>query len=209
MDFTEGLKIFLWAMTPVGELRIAIPIGLMVYRLSPVLVYFFAVLGNLFAVFLILVFLGAFSRWTSNPPPFVSSQNTLIKFIRQAFCFICERWGVNRFFNWLFSRTRKNHHHKVNKYGLYVLPLFVAIPLPITGGWTASLIAFVFGIPFKKAFPLIGAGVLVAGLIVSFLTKTGIIIEKYFGWQIFVAIILITGIIYWLYKNNNKINQRG
>lgn len=183
MFFPEELKIFLWAMTPVGELRLAIPMGLTVYKLSPVVVYFFSVLGNLFSVFLILTFLGAFSRWTS----------------RNIYFF-------NRFFNWLFSQTRKNHYDKVNKYGLYLLPIFVAIPLPITGGWTASLIAFVFGLPFKKAFPLIGLGVLTAGLIVSFLTMAGITLERYFGGQILVGLLLIAGISYWIYKRkkNNK-----
>jgi len=181
MDFFEGLKIFLLAMTPVGELRIAIPIGLATSKLSVVDVYFFAVLGNIFAVFLILVFLGAFSRWTSKNIYF-----------------------FNRFFGWLFSRTRKNHYNRVNKYGLYLLPFFVAIPLPITGGWTASLIAFVFGMPFKKAFPLICLGVLIAGVVVSFLTQTGIAIGRNFGGQVLLGLLLISGFIYWFYKRINK-----
>ncbi|MBU4298692.1 small multi-drug export protein [Patescibacteria group bacterium] len=168
-------------MTPIGELRIAIPIGLTVYKISPVIVYFFSVLGNLFSVFLILTLLGAFSRWTSK-----------------------NIYSFNRFFSWLFSKTRKKHYDKVTKYGLYLLPFFVAIPLPATGGWTASLIAFVFGIPFKKAFPLIGLGILAAGLIILFLTRVGITIEKNFGWQLIVGILMIFGISYWLYKKNNN-----
>ena len=43
------------------------------------------------------------------------------------------------------------------------------------------MIAFVFGIPFKRAFPLITIGILIAGLIVSFLTMTGIAIEGSFS----------------------------
>jgi len=186
---TPEIQIFLLAMTPVGELRAAIPMGLTFYKLNSAVVYFLSVLGNLFAVFLVLTFLGAFSRWTS----------------RNIYFF-------NRFFNWLLSRTRENHYDKVNKYGLYLLPFFVAIPLPATGGWTAAFIAFVFGMPFKKAFPLISLGVLAAGLIVLFLTKAGIAIEKNFGWQMLIGIMLILGIVYWLYKknkNNNKISQRG
>ena len=171
-------------MTPIGELRVAIPMGLTVYKLSPAAVYFFSVLGNLFSVLLVLGFLGAFSRWTSDNIYF-----------------------FNRFFVWLFSQTRKNHYDKVNKYGLYLLPFFVAVPLPITGGWTAALIAFVFGMPFKKAFPLIGLGVLIAGLIVSFLTKAGIAIESNFGWQALIGVILISGFIYWFYKRISKNNR--
>ena len=164
-------------MTPLGELRAAIPIGITLYKMSPVSVYFLAVLGNLAAVFLLLAFLGSFAKWSSKHIYF-----------------------FNRFFAWLFSRTKNSHQDKVEKYGAYFLPLFVAIPLPITGGWTASLIAFVFGMPFKKAFPLIGLGVALAGIIVLVLTKAGIIFEKNFGWQALLGALLMVGIIYWFYK---------
>ncbi len=181
MEWAESLKVFLWAMTPVGELRIAIPLGLTVYQLSPANVYFFAVLGNICVVFLLLTFLGAFSRRISRNIYF-----------------------LHRLFSWFFARTRKSHYDRVNKYGLYILPFFVAIPLPATGGWTAVFIAFVFGMPFKKAFPLIIFGILVGGLIVLFLTQAGIAIEKNFGWQMLIAIVLILGLIYFLYKNYAK-----
>ena len=174
---TPEIQTFLLAMTPIGELRAAIPIGLIVYQLNPASVYLLAVLGNLLAVFLLFTFLGILSRWTSRNIHF-----------------------LNRFFGWLSFQTRKNHHNKVNKYGFYLLPFFVAIPLPATGAWTAAFIAFVFGMPFKRSFSLISLGVLIAGLIVLFLTQTGITIERNFGWQILVAIIFISGIIYWLYK---------
>jgi uncharacterized membrane protein len=48
--------------------------------------------------------------------------------------------------------------------------IFVAIPLPLTGAWTGALCAFVFGIPMKKAFWAISAGVVLAGVIVSLAT---------------------------------------
>lgn len=186
MNFVEIFKIFLLAMTPIGELRAAIPIGLVVYKLDLVTVYIVSVLGNIFSTFLVLVLLGSFSKWSSE------------KF-----------YFFNRFFAWLFSRTRKNHSLKVEKYGLYLLPLFVAIPLPITGAWTASLVAFVFGAPFRKSFPLISLGIMIAGFIVGFLTQTGITISNYFGWQTLIGIILSIGIIYLIYvkiKNNNYNN---
>ena len=185
MEFSEELKTFLWAMTPIGELRVAIPIGLTVYKLSLTATYFLSVLGNLLSVLLLFFFLGVFPRWACKNVHF-----------------------FNRFFTWLFDKTRKNHYDKVNKYGLYLLPIFVAIPLPITGGWTASLIAFVFGMPFKKAFPLIALGVFAAGLVVSFLTKTGIIIEKNFGWQALLGAILISAFIYWFYKSSFFLKRR-
>jgi len=44
---------------------------------------------------------------------------------------------------------------------------FVSLPLPVTGAWTGSVIAFLFGLKFKYAFPAIAIGVLIAGVIVT------------------------------------------
>jgi uncharacterized membrane protein len=183
MDFYSLTKTFLWAMTPIGELRASIPIALTAYELSPDKAYIISVLGNIFAAFLILMLLGIVSRWLSK-----------------------NFYFFNRFFAWLFSKTRKNHSGKVEKYGCYVLPLFVAIPLPVTGAWTASLVAFVFDIPFKKAFPLIVLGVLIAGGIVLAVANTGIAIQQYFGWQALLGAMVAGAFVYLAYKkikNNN------
>jgi len=45
--------------------------------------------------------------------------------------------------------------------------VFVAIPLPVTGAWTGSLVASLLGMKFNHAFLSILAGVFVAGLIVT------------------------------------------
>jgi len=135
---------------PIFELRGAIPIALGVYGLSPVSAYVLAVLGNMLPVIPLLLFL--------DP---VSTQ--------------LRRYTVfDRFFSWLFNRTRRNHEERFEKYGLLALTLFVAVPLPVTGAWTGCAAAFVFGIKFKHAFPAILAGVMIAGLIVSIVTLTGI-----------------------------------
>ena len=76
----------------------------------------------------------------------------------------------DKFFTFLFERTRRKHSKKFEKWGALALITFVAIPLPITGGWSGALAAFVFGIPFKKALPLIFSGVIIAGVIVTGLT---------------------------------------
>ena len=78
------------------------------------------------------------------------------------------------FFSWLFERTRHNHSESFEKYGTLALIIFVAIPLPATGAWSGCAAAFVFGIQFRHAFPAILAGVMIAGLIVSIVTLTGI-----------------------------------
>ncbi len=168
---------FLLAMVPIGELRISIPIALTVYNLNWLSTYFISVIGNLIPVVLLLRFLGPISSWLSEN----------FKFFQ-------------RFFSWLFEKTRKKYRPNLNKYGRLALITFVALPFPFTGGWTGSLIAFLFGIPFKLAFPLIALGVMIAGGIVLTFTWAGIAIEKYFGWPALVIVLLLGILIHLLFK---------
>ena len=63
---------------------------------------------------------------------------------------------------------------RFHTYGDMALVLLVAIPLPMTGAWTGSMAAWVFNIPARRAIPLIGLGVVIAGIIVTALTLSGI-----------------------------------
>ncbi len=143
----EYLKTFITAMTPIGELRVAIPVALTRYSLSFWETYIIAVVGNMFPIVFIVFLLDPVSR-----------------FLSKHFRFF--RW----FFNWLFERTRRKHSHKFEVLEELALITFVAIPLPVTGAWSGAAAAFVFGIPPKKSLPLILVGVLIAGLIVSGIT---------------------------------------
>lgn len=71
----------------------------------------------------------------------------------------------NRFFDWLFARTRRKTSQAVEKYEELALVLFVAIPLPITGAWTGSLVSYLFGLDKSKSLIFIFIGVLIAGAI--------------------------------------------
>ena len=59
----------------------------------------------------------------------------------------------------------------IERYGPIGLALFVAVPLPITGAWTGSAAAYLLGFSFKKAFPAITIGVLIAGGVVTLAVK--------------------------------------
>ncbi len=180
---TLEIQTFLLAMTPIGELRISLPIALTIYQLNWAVAYLISVIGNLVPVILLLLFLEPVSAWFSK------------------------KFSIfQRFFSWLFARTRKKYNTKIEKYGYSALIIFVAIPLPITGGWTGSLIAFLFGISFRKAFPLITLGVMIAGLIVLLATQAGITIERYFGWQVLTGILLTIGLS-WLILNKLKLKN--
>ena len=50
----------------------------------------------------------------------------------------------------MFARTRRKGK-VIEKYEEIGLMLFVAIPLPVTGAWTGSLAAYLFGLKFWKS----------------------------------------------------------
>jgi uncharacterized membrane protein len=149
-SFPSWFATFLIAMTPIGELRAAIPVALAVYKLSWFKAYFWSVFGNMIPVIFIL--------WLFEP---------ISKFLIRRFRIF------EKFFGWLFTRTRRKHTKSFEKWGALALIIFVAIPLPMTGGWSGALAAFVFGIPMKRALLLIFLGILIAGVIVI-LTSLGI-----------------------------------
>ena len=60
----------------------------------------------------------------------------------------------------------------IEKYEFWGLVAFVGIPLPGTGAWTGSLIAALLGIRFRKAFPAIVLGLVVATVIMTILSYT-------------------------------------
>lgn len=138
-----GLATFLLAMSPIFELRGSIPVGIGVYDLSPMNAYLISVVGNIIPVIFLLLFLQPVA-------------NYLMRF----------RYG-KIFFDWLFSRTYRKHAENHRKYGLLALIFFVSLPLPVTGAWTGSVIAFLFGLKFKYAFPAIVLGIFIAGAIVT------------------------------------------
>lgn len=140
------LKTFLIAMAPVIELRGSIPIALEVYHLPLWSAFLFSVLGNMVPV-LFLPLVGVIAGELSR------------------------RFHIlERFFSWLFSQTRKKHERSFELFRDFALVIFVAIPLPFTGAWTATLVSFVFGIPLRRAFPLILLGVIIAGVAVTLIT---------------------------------------
>ncbi len=129
------------SMVPVVELRGAIPIGIGL-GLPLWLAVTVSIIGNLI------------------PIPFI------IIFIKKIFA-LMRKWDkLDGLVTKLEQRAEKKSD-TVKKYAFWGLFIFVAIPLPGTGGWTGALIAAMLDMPLKKAFPAILLGVLGAALIVS------------------------------------------
>jgi uncharacterized membrane protein len=145
--FPKELATFLIAVIPVTELRAALPLAYKVYGLSAFWAWFYAVAGTFFAMVIIVILLDPVAK-------FLSKHINLFKI----------------FFDWLFEHTRKKANGKMEKYGAWAIFVLAATPIPLLGGMTGALAAFVFGVPLKKSLPLLLFGTMVSGLIVLGIT---------------------------------------
>ncbi|MEO0077256.1 MAG: small multi-drug export protein, partial [candidate division WOR-3 bacterium] len=115
------LTIVITAMLPIIELRGAIPLGINFYQISWYKVVLLSLIGNLLPILPILYLLDTISKLLSRISVF------------------------KKFFNWLFTRTRKRSKI-IEEYEMLGLTVFVAIPLPMTGAWTGAIAAFLLGL---------------------------------------------------------------
>ncbi len=148
LGFSKELVVLIISALPILELRGALPVALNVFHFPWYYALPLAIIGNLLPVPIILLLFNAISRCLSK-----------IGFFE-------------RFLRWLFEHTRRRGKI-VEKYERIGLALFVAIPLPVTGAWTGSLAAVLFGLKFRHAFLSIFIGVCIAGIIVTCLSLLG------------------------------------
>lgn len=142
--------VFICSMIPIIELRGAIPLG---YALGLPwwLTYVISVIGNMLPVPFILLFINRVIRWMSE---------SRIKLF-------------NSVANWLLKKVDKNRE-KIERFGFWGVAAFIAVPLPVTGAWTGSLVAAVIDLRFWKAMLSALIGVMVAGVIVTLVCYGGI-----------------------------------
>lgn len=147
VGFPKELATFLIALIPITELRAALPLGYKVYGLSAFSAWLWSVLGTFTAMVMIVFLL-----------------DPVAKFLSKYFSLFA------KFFNWLFEHTRKKTDKKIQKYGEWAILILAAIPIPLVGGMTGALAAFVFGVPAKKSLPLLLIGTMISGWIVLIIT---------------------------------------
>ncbi|MEA1993781.1 MAG: small multi-drug export protein [Euryarchaeota archaeon] len=80
---------------------------------------------------------------------------------------------VERLYQYATKRARRSYK-KYEKYELIGLALFVGVPLPGSGVYSGTLIAYIFGFRRKKAFLSIATGAVIAGIIVTLVTQGAI-----------------------------------
>ena len=139
------LSTILVSMVPVLELRYGIPWGVAM-GLPHWAAFLAAVVGNMIPIPFIIVYIRRIFKWMRRHMP---------------------RLGR------LVDRLEARAHLKgrtVSKYKYLGLMIFVAIPLPGTGGWTGALIAAFLDMRLRSALPSIFGGVLIAGFLITGLT---------------------------------------
>ena len=136
------------SMMPIAELRGGIPYAL-AHDINPITAYFMCCFANILAFPIVYFFMGFFHD-----------------------VFNKMSWYSN-LFEKIVLRTRNKVGNNLEKWGFWGLMVFVMIPLPVTGAYTGSFAAWVFGIEKRKGFFAISLGVLIAGLIVTAIFLSG------------------------------------
>ena len=146
IPYGKEILVFIISLMPLLELRGGL-IAAALLGLNPVPSYVISIIGNLLPIPFILLLINKVLEWMK-----VSK----VKFF-------------NSVANWLFEKVDK-HKGRIEKYGYLGVVLFVGIPLPGTGAWTGSLISCVLGLERKKTFGCIIIGMLMASVIMMFLS---------------------------------------
>ena len=142
----EELCVFFCSMIPIIELRGAIPLGA-AFGMPWWQSYFLSVIGNMLPVPIILLFVKAVITWMGK---------SKVKFF-------------NKIAGFLNKRVEKRRG-QIEKYSFWGVCLFVAVPLPVTGAWTGSLVAAMIDMKFWKALLSCLLGVMIAGVIMTLIS---------------------------------------
>lgn len=154
LQFLNGipaeLSVIIISLTPVIELRGALPVALGVYKMQWMEAFPLVILGNMLPGFLIIFGWDWFVELLGKHWP----------------------W-LNRLLEKRYQKMQVQWDEKIEKYGPWALVLFVAIPLPGSGVWSGSLVAWIFGISQPRALLAVFIGAVLSGLIVTALTLGG------------------------------------
>lgn len=141
----DWLVVFIISIMPILECRLGMFTAISLLQMNPFVGFAISFLANIIPIPFILVLINKIFELLKKIPV------------------ICKP------ILWLEEKTLKKRD-KIDKYGVWGLLFFVAIPLPGTGAWTGSLLAALLGLDKKKSFGVICIGVFIAGLIISVLS---------------------------------------
>ena len=141
----DWLVVFIISLCPILECRLGMFTAIVLLQMNPFVGFVISFLGNILPIPFILLLINKIFEWLKKVP-----------YVKVPII-------------WLEEKTLKKKD-KIDKYGIWGLLLFVAIPLPGTGGWTGALLASLLHLDRKKSFGVIAIGVFIAGLIITVLS---------------------------------------
>lgn len=141
----DWLVVFIISLCPILECRLGMFTAIVLLQMNPFVGFIISFLGNILPIPFILLLINLIFDLLKKVP------------------------GINKLVYWLEDKTLKKRD-KIDKYGIWGLLIFVAIPLPGTGGWTGALLASLLHLDKKKSFFVISLGVFIAGLIMTILS---------------------------------------
>lgn len=141
----DWLVVFIISVCPILECRLGMFTAIVLLEMNPFVGFIISFLGNILPIPFILLLINWIFKVLKKVP------------------------GINKAIFWLENKTMKKRD-KIDKYGIWGLLIFVAIPLPGTGGWTGALLASLLELDKKKSFLVILLGVFIAGLIITVLS---------------------------------------
>ena len=175
----EYIKLFILSMVPIIELRGAIPLGIAM-ELNPIYLYLTCVIGSsIVAIPVVLVF-------------------------RQVIGYLRHRKYFNIIIRWIDSKI-EGRAKKLKAISIIGITIFVGVPLPTTGSWSAAALASIFKMRIKDALLGVFIGNAIAGLIM--LTVSMHIAEGMSIGSMCIAIVTII-IGSWIFTNKKKIIKK-
>lgn len=141
----DWLVVFIISLFPILECRLGMFTAIVLLEMNPFVGFIISFIGNILPIPFILLLINWIFEILKKVPV------------------------INKLVFWLEDKTLKKRD-KIDKYGIWGLLLFVAIPLPGTGGWTGALLASLLHLDKKKSFGVISIGVFIAGLIITILS---------------------------------------
>ncbi|MBR2133374.1 MAG: small multi-drug export protein [Eubacterium sp.] len=141
----DWLVVFIISLCPILECRLGMFTAIALLDMNPFVGFIISFIGNIIPIPFILLLINWIFELLKKVPV------------------------INKLVYWLEEKTLKKRD-KIDKYGVWGLLLFVAIPLPGTGGWTGALLASLLHLDKKKSFGVIAIGVFIAGLIITLLS---------------------------------------
>ena len=139
----------LLSISPISELRGGMPYAIAVAKLPVLNAFLISVISNIAIIAVIFLFLDFLHKHLHKIVLYKKVFDSLVAYVR---------------------KKSSQLESQINRYGFLALIVFVAIPLPVTGAWTGSLIAWLLNLDRKKSLLAIALGVIISGVIVLLAT---------------------------------------